>query len=49
MKKSLFVLLLAALLAGPVLAQTAADHVRMGDEAYAVFDDRRPSSTTRRP
>ncbi len=41
MKKSLFVLLLAALLAGPVLAQTAADHVRMGDEAFALLDDQK--------
>jgi tetratricopeptide (TPR) repeat protein len=39
MKKILFVIVLAALVAGPALAQTAADHIRMGDEAYAVFDD----------
>lgn len=39
MKKTLFAFALATLLAGPGLAQTAADHIRMGDEAYAVFDD----------
>lgn len=39
MKKTLFVFALAALLAGPVLAQTAAEHIGMGDQAYAAFDD----------
>jgi len=40
MKKSiLFVLAAAALLAGPALAQTAADHIGEGDAAYAAFDD----------
>jgi tetratricopeptide (TPR) repeat protein len=39
MKKILFVIVLAALMAGPALAQTAADHVRTGDQAYAAFDD----------
>jgi tetratricopeptide (TPR) repeat protein len=39
MKKILFVFAIAALLAGPALAQSAADHVREGDAAYAKFDD----------
>lgn len=39
MKKILFVFALAALLAAPALAQTAAEHIQAGDEAYAVFDD----------
>ena len=39
MKKTLFVFALAALLAGPVLAQTAAEHIGMGDQAYAALDD----------
>ena len=39
MKKTLFFFALAAFLAGSGLAQTAAEHVQMGDEAYAVFDD----------
>jgi len=39
MKKILFAFAVAALLAGPALAQTAADHVREGDAAYAKFDD----------
>jgi tetratricopeptide (TPR) repeat protein len=39
MKKILFVFAIAALLAGPALAQSAADHVREGDAAFAKFDD----------
>jgi tetratricopeptide (TPR) repeat protein len=39
MKKILFVLAAAALLAVPTLAQTAADHIGEGDTAYAAFDD----------
>lgn len=39
MKKMLSVLALGALLAGPVLAQTAAGHITEGDAAYAAFDD----------
>jgi tetratricopeptide (TPR) repeat protein len=39
MKKILFAFAIAAFLAGPALAQTAADHVREGDAAYAKFDD----------
>jgi len=39
MKKILFVFALAALVAGPALAQTVAEHIRMGDEAYGVFND----------
>jgi len=39
MKKILFVVAFAALLAAPALAQTAAEHIQAGDEAYAVFDD----------
>jgi tetratricopeptide (TPR) repeat protein len=39
MRKILFLFALAVLLAGPALAQTAAEHVQAGDEAYAVFDD----------
>lgn len=39
MKKILFALAIAVLLTGPALAQNAADHVREGDAAYAVFDD----------
>jgi tetratricopeptide (TPR) repeat protein len=39
MKKILFAFAIAALLAGPALAQSAADHVREGDSAYAKFDD----------
>ncbi len=41
MKKILFVLAMAALLAGPALAQTVAEHIAMGDEAYAAFDDQK--------
>jgi len=39
MKKILFAFAIAALLAAPALAQSAADHIREGDAAYAVFDD----------
>jgi tetratricopeptide (TPR) repeat protein len=39
MKKILFMFAAAALLALPVLAQTAADHVREGDAAYAALND----------
>src|SRR5512139_1348789 len=39
MKKILFAFAVAALLAGPALAQTAAEHIQAGDQAYAVFDD----------
>ncbi len=39
MKKILLVLAVAACLAVPALAQTAADHVREGDAAYAAWDD----------
>ena len=39
MRKILFIFAVAALLAGPALAQTAAEHIQAGDEAYAVFDD----------
>ena len=39
MKKILFALAAVALLAGPALAQTAADHIREGDAAYAAWDD----------
>jgi tetratricopeptide (TPR) repeat protein len=39
MKKFLFIFAVAALLAGPALAQTAAEHVQAGDQAYASFDD----------
>lgn len=39
MKKILFAFVVAALLAGPALAQTAAEHVQAGDQAYAGFDD----------
>jgi tetratricopeptide (TPR) repeat protein len=39
MKKILFVLAIAALLAVPALAQTAAEHIGAGDAAYAKFDD----------
>lgn len=39
MKKILFVVAFAAFLAAPALAQTAAEHIQAGDEAYAVFDD----------
>lgn len=39
MKKILIGFVLAALLAAPALAQTAAEHIQAGDEAYAVFDD----------
>jgi len=39
MKKILFAFAAAALLAAPALAQTAAEHIQAGDQAYAVFDD----------
>jgi len=39
MKKILFVIAIAAVIAGPALAQTAADHIQEGDAAYAAFDD----------
>jgi len=39
MKKFLFAFAVAALIAGPVLAQTVADHIQEGDAAYAKFDD----------
>jgi len=39
MKKILFVISIAALLAAPALAQTAAEHIQAGDAAYAAFDD----------
>jgi len=39
MKKILFAFVVAALLAGPALAQTAAEHIQAGDQAYASFDD----------
>ncbi len=39
MRKILFIFAVAALLAGPALAQTAAEHIQAGDEAYAAFDD----------
>jgi tetratricopeptide (TPR) repeat protein len=39
MKKILCAFALAALLALPALAQTAAEHIQAGDQAYAGFDD----------
>jgi len=39
MKKILFVFAIGALLAGPALAQTAAEHIAEGDAAFARFDD----------
>lgn len=39
MKKILFVFAVAALLASPALAQTAAEHIQAGDQAYAAFND----------
>ncbi|HPW17306.1 MAG TPA: tetratricopeptide repeat protein [Candidatus Aminicenantes bacterium] len=39
MKKILFAIAVAALLALPALAQTAAEHIQAGDAAYAAFDD----------
>lgn len=39
MKKALFVFAIAALLAVPALAQTAAEHIAEGDAAYARLDD----------
>jgi tetratricopeptide (TPR) repeat protein len=39
MKKILCTFALAALLALPALAQTAAEHIQAGDQAYAAFND----------
>ena len=39
MKKILFAFAAASLLAAPALAQTAAEHIQAGNQAYAVFDD----------
>jgi tetratricopeptide (TPR) repeat protein len=39
MKKILLAVALVALVAGPVSAQTAAEHIQAGDQAYAQFDD----------
>ena len=39
MKKILLAFALVALVAGPVSAQTAAEHIQAGDQAYAQFDD----------
>jgi tetratricopeptide (TPR) repeat protein len=39
MKKILCAFALAALLALPALAQTAAEHIQAGDQAYAAFND----------
>jgi tetratricopeptide (TPR) repeat protein len=39
MKKILFAIAIAALLAAPALAQTTAEHIAEGDAAYAKFDD----------
>lgn len=39
MKKILFAFAIAGLLALPTLAQTAAEHIQAGDQAYAGFDD----------
>jgi tetratricopeptide (TPR) repeat protein len=39
MKKMLLTFALAALVAGPALAQTAAEHIQAGDQAYAQFND----------
>ena len=39
MKRILFVFAIAALLAVPALAQTAAEHIAEGDAAYTKFDD----------
>ncbi len=39
MKKILCFAVFAALLAAPALAQTAAEHIQAGDQAYAAFDD----------
>jgi tetratricopeptide (TPR) repeat protein len=39
MKKILLTFALAAFVAGPALAQTAAEHIEAGDQAYAQFDD----------
>jgi tetratricopeptide (TPR) repeat protein len=39
MKKVILAFALAAFLAGPALAQTPAEHIQAGDQAYANFDD----------
>jgi tetratricopeptide (TPR) repeat protein len=39
MKKILFLFVSVAILAGLGLAQTAAEHIQLGDQAYAQFDD----------
>jgi tetratricopeptide (TPR) repeat protein len=39
MKKILFLFVFMAILAGLGLAQTAAEHIQLGDQAYAQFDD----------
>jgi tetratricopeptide (TPR) repeat protein len=39
MKKILLALALTTLVTGPALAQTVADHIQAGDQAYAQFDD----------
>jgi tetratricopeptide (TPR) repeat protein len=41
MKKILFVFVLATFLAGLGFAQTAAEHIQAGDQAYARFDDQK--------
>ena len=41
MKKSLVFIAMAALLAGFGFAQTVAEHIQMGDQAYAQFDDQK--------
>lgn len=41
MKKSLILFALVAVLAGLGYAQTAAEHIQMGDQAYTQFDDQK--------
>jgi tetratricopeptide (TPR) repeat protein len=41
MKKSLILLVFAAILAVMSYGQTAADHIKAGDDAYAQFDDQK--------
>ena len=41
MKKSLILLIFAAILAVMSYGQTAADHIKAGDDAYAKFDDQK--------
>ena len=41
MKKILFLFAFLTFLAGLGLAQTAAEHIQMGDQAYAQFDDQK--------